>query len=337
MKKLLLIPVFLITALVVIVLIKFTMDKNIDYDVSTQGVIIPTFDSYFLDFDQKINNAESLPFTASAIIDIDNDGTEELFIGGGPNQKDALFAYKEGRLQPLNSDIVGKPELQDATFAAAVLDVDNNGYSDLIITRTTGVWLHLNEGGSFTAQKLDLPIKTDTTPMSVALSDINRDGHFDMYISGYINKELVEGQNIFNKKGYGGSSLMVLNNGDNTFTDITDSSGLRYKHNTFMGIFVDMDNDGLEDLVVAHDTGHVKTWKNKGNNTFVDIANPSSDEYSYPMGIAVTDLDDDGLVDFFFSNVGTTPPCLLYTPLRPRDRTRSRMSSSARKNKCIQT
>ena len=311
MKKLLLIPVFLIAPLIVIILVRFTIDKNIDYDVSTQEINIPMFDSYFLDFDQKINNAESLPFTASAIIDIDNDGTEELFIGGGPNQKDAIFAFKDGRLQPMDSDVVGKPELQDATFAAAVLDVDNNGYSDLIITRTTGVWLHLNEGGRFTAQKLDLPIKSDTTPLSVALSDINRDGHFDMYVSGYIKKELVEGQNIFNKEGYGGSSLMVLNNGDNTFTDITDSSGLRYTHNTFMGIFVDINNDGLEDLVVAHDTGHVKTWKNKGNNTFTDIPNPNSDEYSYPMGIAVTDLDDDGLVDFFFSNVGTTPPAFL--------------------------
>ena len=48
---------------------------------------------------------------------------------------------------------------------------------------------------------------------------------------------------------------MFLNNGDNSFTDITEASGLYYKHNTFMGLFVDVDNDGLEDLIVAHDTG----------------------------------------------------------------------------------
>ena len=132
-----------------------------------------------------------------------------------------------------------------------------------------------------------------------------------MYISGYIKKELVEGQNIFNKEGYGGTSIMVLNNGDNTFTDITQASGLYYKHNTFMGIFIDIDNDAMEDLVVAHDTGHVKTWKNLGNSTFSDTANPNSHEYSYPMGIAVTDLGDDGYADFFFSNVGTSPPTFL--------------------------
>ena len=308
MKKLLLIPVFLVVGLIVIIIVRFTIDKNIDYDVSTDGVTIPTFDSYFLDFDQKMVDAESLPFTASAVIDIDNDGTEELFIGGGPNQKDALFGFIDGKFKRLNTNIITKPEMQDATFASSVVDVDGNGYSDLIITRTTGIWLYLNDQGNFTPQKLNITFPSDTTPLSVAMSDINRDGHFDMYVSGYIKKELVEGQNIFNKQGYGGNSLMLLNNGDNTFTDITDASGLRYKHNTFMGIFVDIDNDSLEDLVVAHDTGHVKTWKNLGNNKFADIPNPNSNEYSYPMGIAVTDYGDDGLVDFFFSNVGSTPP-----------------------------
>jgi len=129
-----------------------------------------------------------------------------------------------------------------------------------------------------------------------------------MYVAGYIKKERVEGQNIFNKEGYGGTSRMFLNNGDNTFADITEASGLYYKHNTFMGIFVDVDNDSLEDLVVVHDTGQVRTWKNLGNSKFRNMPNPNSNEYSYPMGIAVTDYKNNGMVDFFFSNVGSTAP-----------------------------
>jgi hypothetical protein len=78
-----------------------------------------------------------------------------------------------------------------------------------------------------------------------------------------------------------------------------------------MGIFVDVDNDGLEDLVVAQDTGHVKTWRNKGDLAFEDYNNPNSNQYSYPMGIAVTDLGNNNTVDFFFSNVGSTPPPFL--------------------------
>jgi hypothetical protein len=147
--------------------------------------------------------------------------------------------------------------------------------------------------------------------MSIAIADINRDGHFDMYVSGYIRLDLVEGQNIFNKEGYGGTSAMLLNNGDNSFSDITESSGLFYKHNTFLGIFVDFDDDGLEDLVVAHDTGQVRTWKNMGDNRFKNMPNPSSEQYSYPMGIAVSDYNNDGRVDLFFSNVGSTAPDML--------------------------
>jgi hypothetical protein len=144
--------------------------------------------------------------------------------------------------------------------------------------------------------------------MSVAVADLNRDGHFDLFVAGYIRLDLVEGQNIFNKEGYGGSSKLFLNNGDNTFEDATEAAGLTYKHNTFMGIFVDVDQDGFEDLVVAHDTGQVRTWQNRGDGTFVNRQNPSSDEYSYPMGIAVGDYDNNGYVDFAFSNVGSTPP-----------------------------
>jgi hypothetical protein len=75
-----------------------------------------------------------------------------------------------------------------------------------------------------------------------------------------------------------------------------------------MGVFVDMDNDGLEDLVVVHDTGQVRTWKNLGNTKFRNMPNPNSNQYSYPMGIAVTDYLNNGMVDFFFSNTGSTPP-----------------------------
>jgi hypothetical protein len=289
------------------------MDRQIDYDVSLGNTLVPTFKEIVLDFDHKLDESTSLPFTASAVIDIDNDGTEELFIGGGPNQQDVIFKFVQNEFIKLNNSILEKTELSDATFGSSVIDVDSNGFSDLIISRTSGVWLYLNNGEHFEGKKLDLPLGDDTSPLSVAISDINRDGHFDMYIAGYIKKELAEGQNIFNKEGYGGYSIMLLNNGDNTFTDITESSGLAYRHNTFMGIFIDIDNDNLEDLVVAHDTGQIRTWKNLGNNQFSNTTNPNSNQYSYPMGIAVTDYLNDGNVDFFFSNVGSTPPRFIVT------------------------
>ena len=313
MKKLILIPIVIVAVIFVLVIARFLLDKRVDYDVSTINMVVPTFEASYLDFEQRLNDDESLPFAASAVIDIDNDGVEELFIGGGPDQQDALFEFVDGQFKLLDQAIIDKPEIHEATFGSSVIDVDANGFSDLIVSRTSGVWLYLNKNGQFSGEKLDLSLGSDTSPLSVAISDINRDGHFDMYVSGYIKNELVEGQNIFNKEGYGGTSRMFLNNGDNTFTDITEASGLYYKHNTFMGLFVDVDNDGLEDLVVVHDTGQVRTWKNLGNAKFRNMPNPNTNEYSYPMGIAVTDYKNNGLVDFFFSNVGSTPPRFIVT------------------------
>jgi enediyne biosynthesis protein E4 len=315
MKKILKFIALAIPTLILLVFVmlsvKSIMDRQVDYDVSTEGLSIPTFSEVGIDFTQQHNEELTLPFTASAVIDIDNDGVEELFLGGGYNQQDAVFRFEQGSFVNITEQTGLSKNDNDTTYGSVVMDVDNNGYADLIVTRNSGVWLHKNDGGKFTGKRLDAAIKDDTTPLSVAIADINRDGYFDMYVSGYINIELVEGQNIFNKEGYGGTSAMLLNNGDDTFTDITEESGLFYKHNTFQGVFVDLDGDSLEDLVVAHDTGQVRTWKNMGNNTFKNMPNPNSTQSSYPMGIAVGDYNNDGLVDLFFSNVGSTAPNFL--------------------------
>ncbi len=305
------IVICLVVIVVQAVTVRGIMDARIDYDVSTAGVSIPQYTAVDIPYDQQNLFTTDHPFASGAIIDIDNDGVEELFLGGGPGQSYALLRYADGAFEMI-ADAAGieKPA-ETASFGASVIDTDGDGFDDLLVSRTDGVWLHRNHGGTFSAVKLPLDIPDDTTPMSVAIADLNRDGHFDLYVSGYVRFDLVEGQNIFNKEGYGGSSQLFMNRGDNTFEDVTDSVGLTYRHNAFMGIFVDVDRDGDEDLVVAHDTGQVRTWQNKGDGTFVNRKNPNSDYYSYPMGIGVGDYNNDGVVDFSFSNVGSTPPNFL--------------------------
>lgn len=287
------------------------IDWQIDYDVSTDGLNIPVYAEQVIEFKHDHQEAKSLPFMASAVIDIDNDGVEELFLGGAYNQPDGMFRFSGNQFVDVSSATGLKKDSNDATMGSVVMDVDNNGYSDLIVARESGIWLHKNNGGQFSSEKLDAPLDDETTPLSIAIADINRDGHFDMYVSGYIRLDLVEGQNIFNKEGYGGTSALLLNNGDNSFSDITESAGLYFKHNTFLGVFVDLDGDRLEDLVVAHDTGQVRSWKNMGDSKFENMPNPNSDQSSYPMGIAVSDYNNDGRVDLFFSNVGSTAPDML--------------------------
>jgi hypothetical protein len=64
-----------------------------------------------------------------------------------------------------------------------VIDADGNGWSDIIVTRSDGVWLHSNQGGVFDTEKLPLELPEYTTPLSVAIADLNRDGREDLIVS----------------------------------------------------------------------------------------------------------------------------------------------------------
>jgi hypothetical protein len=308
-KKFFLIIPITIIALMGIVAGYFILDRQDDYNVDLTGVEVPAYQESTITFNQGNDFSISLPFLASAIIDIDGDGTEELFLGGSKNTPDGLFRFQDNKLTAIDG-AGGITKDNSASLGSIVLDVDKDGQQDLLVAREDGIWLHHNNKGTFTAEKLDAIMPEGTVPLSIAVADLNRDGAFDMYVAGYIRYDLVEGQNIF-REGYGGSSRLFINNGDNTFTDSTEQAGLAYKHNTFQSAFIDIDRDGKEDLIVAHDTGHIVTWRNKGGIKFERVSNPNTNSYSYPMGIGIADLGDDGLADFFFSNVGSTPPNFL--------------------------
>lgn len=306
LKKIILIILVMIFLLIAMIVVKFILDRQDAYDVDLTGVEVPTYVESDIVFNQGNDFTESIPFLASAIIDVDGDGIEELFLGGSKNTPDGLFRFENNQLVPVDG-ARGISNGSAASLGSIVLDVDNDGKQDLLVARESGIWLHHNNGESFSTEKLSAVMPDDTLPLSIAVADLNDDGAFDMYVAGYIRHELVDGQSTF-REGYGGSSRLFINNGDNTFTDMTESAGLTYKHNTFQSAFIDIDRDGKEDLIVAHDTGHVLTWRNKGDLQFERVNNPSSDEYSYPMSLGITDLGNDGFADFFFSNVGSTLP-----------------------------
>lgn len=307
LKFLLLIPLALIAA---VATLSYVKSHGQPYSQEIDESLIPKFTPAALDFTHEFDSG-SLPMIASAIIDIDGDRVPELFLGGGKDQGDGFFRYTDGGFTPIENCAGIDKTTPDATYGAATIDVDADGDSDLFVARDSGVTLYTNEGGTFSGTKLDIPFDDKSIALSFSFADLNRDGAIDMFVSTYLPKAKMEGMNIFNKENYGSNSLLLVNNGDNTFTDITDDAGMRYTHNTFCGIFVDMDGDNEQDLVVAHDTGQVKTWKNMGNMKFKDVSNPTSDVFGYPMGIAMADYDNNGKVDFFFSNTGGTAPHFL--------------------------
>lgn len=274
------------------------------------GVEVPAFKEVGFPFSHQFDKNNSLPFLGSAIIDVDGDGTPEVFMGGGYNQQDMILGFDGAGFADVTASR-GKglaKAANDTTFGAAVIDADGDGRSDIFVARDSGITLYANKASGFQGSKLDIPFNAKSAPLSIALADLDHDGHVDMYVSTYIKLARVEGENIFNKEGYGATSLLLLNNGDNTFTDITAKAGVDYLHNTFVGVFSDVDRDGDQDLVVAHDTGQVRTWRNNGDMTFTSAPNPSSDRFGYPMGVGVGDYNNDSRIDFFFSNVSRTPP-----------------------------
>ena len=278
-----------------------------DCDFTVADNLIPKFDEVTIDFKHQFDKKNALPVMASCLIDIDNDGVDELFIGGGKDQQDALFQFKEGKFTDITSQ-VKLPQKTNNSLGAVSYDFNQDGFTDILVARDNGVFALLNKNGTFSEQKIEVPLNEKTAPLSLTLGDINQDGFIDMFVAGYIKKEFMEGQTIFNDKTYGGSSIMLLNNGDNTFTDITKSSGLEYIHNTFQGVLVDVNKDSKLDLVVAYDTGEPRIYINQDGTSFTLKNNPLTGKYSYPMGIAVGDYDNNQTVDFFFSNTGTSVP-----------------------------
>ena len=248
----------------------------------------------------------ALPFMGLSAIDVDNDGVDEIFVGGGIGQQDAILQYNGSEL--VRSDYVNgiSKDRDDPTYGAMSIDTTNDQLADLFVARESGVYLYVNTGSGFKGKKLDFPLDERSMPLSIAAGDLNKDGFVDLYISNYIRPEFVEGETIFNDPNYGGVNNLLLNNGDNTFTDITEAAGVYHRHNSFVSVLVDLDDDGHSELVIAHDTGVPSVYRNNGDLTFSDVNLPVT--YSYPMGIAVGDINNDGKLDLYFSNVGPTLP-----------------------------
>jgi len=297
------------------ILIAFIALRIWQAEKQPQGETQLRFTEVDLPFRHIADLENSLPFLASAALDIDGDGTDELFLGGGARQEDKFFRFENGGFVPLNIALT-KGSI-DATHGAVSLDIDNDGDTDLLVARESGVWYHENLNGNFSSVNLELPLAKNTTPLSIGLADLNQDGLADMYVAGYIKIDQIEGETNFDNT-YGGYSHLFLNEGNNSWRDISKDAGVWRQHNTFIGLFADLDNDQDSDLIIAQDTGKVEMYRNNGDVTFSPIANPS--DYSYPMGVAAGDYNNDGLIDLYFSNVGyTLPPALLRGNLSAED------------------
>jgi hypothetical protein len=213
-------------------------------------------------------------------------------------------------------------------FGCAVGDYDNDGWPDLYVSNFGKNRLyHNNHNGTFTdvAEKANVTLGNWST--GVTWGDYDGDGRLDLFVAGYLHWDW---DNPPAKGGEGGSSNsfctfrgeatacgprglkgesdhLFHNNGDGTFTDVSDKAGVADKPGYYgLGaVFVDINNDGKPDLLVGNDSTPNYLYLNKGDGTFEDVSYASgyalneAGRETASMGIAVGDFENNGMLDVF--------------------------------------
>ena len=314
-KKLLIFLVALILMAIAFVAYFSLLDQKQKYEVSAESLEIPEFTAIEVDFTHNYEAARGLPFTAGALIDVDNDGDEELFLGGGVRQADGLFVLLDDHFVNVVDQANLVKQGDDITLGAVALDFDKNGYQDLIISRERGIWLYRNDQGKFSVEKLDIPIAEGVAPLAVAVADLNRDGYFDFFVP-VVPRTSMMGWLSGSQTNDQIKPMFFLNNGDDTFYDMTESVGLQNMSGALQAIFADLDGDELEDLTVLHVDGFISIWKNIDNLLFENKPSYHTSLDGNYGAMSIADLNGDGSLDIFLSNSGSTIPGFFSRLLR---------------------
>ncbi len=245
--------------------------------------------------------------------DIDGDGFDDLYIcqpAGLPNR---LFLNRgDGTFEDV-TERSGIGLLED-TACALIADFTNNGRQDLLVVRSNGPLLFLNEGNGRFRQMPDA-FKFATAPQGTftgaAAADYNRDGYLDVYFCLYIYYQGAE-QYKYPAPYYaaenGPPNFLMRNNGDATFSDVTAASGLNQNNTrySFCCGWDDFNGDGWPDLYVVNDFGRKNLYRNNGDGTFTDIAEQAGvDDVGAGMSVAWFDYNNDGFNDLYVGNMWT--------------------------------
>ena len=285
-----------------------------------------------------------------AFYDYDNDGWLDVFLVNGwrlegfaKGKEPHCHLFKNNR-DGTFTDVSKGSGLEIRTGwgqACCVGDYDNDGYDDLFVTYYgQNVLYHSNGNGTFTdvTQSAGLIQPGPKTRWNTGCTwvDYDRDGHLDLFVANYVDFDLKtaplpeEGPCTY--KGIvvacgppglpGGKNILYHNNGNRTFTDVSQKSGMWDAVGTY-GLSVaasDLDNDGWPDIYVANDSAPATLYLNQKDGTFKDVAIENGAALSAEakpqagMGVSIGDYDRDGNLDVVKTNfAGDTDS--LYTNL----------------------
>ena len=245
--------------------------------------------------------------------DIDGDGLDDLYVcqpAGLPNR---LFRNRGDSTFEDITDGAGVGVLEN-TACALFADIDNDGRQDLIVIRTTGPLLFLNQGGGKFRLKPNAfqfanPPQGSFT--GAAIADYDRDGWLDIYFCLYAyyqgSDQYRYPMPYFDAEN-GPPNFLMRNTRDATFRDVTEESGLNRNNArfSFCCAWADYNGDLWPDLYVVNDFGRKNLYRNNGDGTFTDVAHEAAvEDVGAGMGVAWLDFDNDGREDLYVADMWT--------------------------------
>jgi hypothetical protein len=271
-----------------------------------------------------------------AFLDYDGDGWLDLFFVNGthlepppgkPKPSNRLYHNeRDGTFQ----DVTRQAGLEHSGWGQGVCagDYDNDGATDLFVTYWGQNVLYRNGGnGRFVDVTAKAGLKSGRTRWGsgCAFFDYDRDGRLDLFVSNYVDFDITtaslpgtnplcqfRGLNVnCGPRGLRGeSNLLYRNNGDGSFVDLTEASGIGKARGNFgLGVLTgDFDNDGWPDVYVANDTNASLLFHNQHDGTFTEIgafagcAYDADGSETSGMGVTAADYNRDGWLDIFKTN-----------------------------------
>nr|WP_321230432.1 FG-GAP-like repeat-containing protein [uncultured Psychroserpens sp.] len=226
-----------------------------------------------------------------SLVDFNNDGFDDITLATENGQELRFFENVNGSFIEQTLNI---PSFNFQTKSISWVDIDNDGDKDLFVTSdTNGNRLYKNTGSlNFQDITLNSGISiSNTSSYGASWGDYNNDSYLDVFISN---------------RSETNSNTLYENNGDNTFTDVSDSAGIsNLGHMSFCSVFFDFNNDGWQDIYISNDKyDHANIlYMNNGNSTFTDLSESSLTNVSIDaMSTTIGDYNNDGWFDIYVTN-----------------------------------
>ena len=253
---------------------------------------------------------------AAAVADYDGDGFEDIFVTDSQeNGKNHLyhnngdFTFTDVAEQ---AGVANGNDSENASADALWFDYDNDGRPDLLVVRFGHNQLFHNLGnGKFRDVTREAGIYRYMNAITAIAFDYDHDGDLDLFVGSYFQPVNLFNPNTprffpesFETANNGGGVTLFRNNGNGTFTDVTEAAGLKSSGWVLDLGHGDADNDGDDDLYVACDFGTDRFFINNGNGTFTDKTESAIGiDNKKGMNVDWGDFDNDGLLDIYVTNI----------------------------------